>query len=240
MTSLPVRTKRKCSSSIIFALTSGCFVGGFAPVTRRSWTLEASRGTGVLRSKLFGPEDDFHDEIGRIEGEDAGKDLTNDFYEEMRRREEKSATAALPKVEDDNTEKTPEKQSSSSFMMGSNEASSLDETSNNPLPKKKFTGQRDDFYAQRPPGASTGGKSRTPREIMMEREYQLVGRAERGIFAQALVAVLALAFYIYVGMSGGIVSGRDAQTEDFGGADEEIPFEQLMPVQRDREVSVWL
>lgn len=76
--------------------------------------------------------------------------------------------------------------------------------------------------------------------MMMEREFQLVGRAERGIAVQAVVAVLALVFYIYVGLSGGIVSGLDAQTEDFGGDDEIMPFEQVVPVQRDREASVWL
>ncbi len=74
---------------------------------------------------------------------------------------------------------------------------------------------------------------------MLEREFLLVGRAERGIAVQAIIAVIALAFYVYIGLSGGIVSGADAQMQDFG-ADDEIPFEQVMPVQRDREVRVWL
>ena len=73
----------------------------------------------------------------------------------------------------------------------------------------------------------------------MEREYELVGRAEQGIVVQAAAAVAALIFYIYVGMSGGIVSGDEAMMESFG-ADDEIPFEQLMPIPSDREVSVWL
>ena len=72
----------------------------------------------------------------------------------------------------------------------------------------------------------------------MEREYNLVDRAERNIAFQAVLAVAALAFYIFVGLSGGISSG-DAVVDDFG-ADDEIPFEQLIPVQTDRETSVWL
>lgn len=74
---------------------------------------------------------------------------------------------------------------------------------------------------------------------MMEQEFKLVGRAERGIAIQAVFAVVALCFMIYIGVSGGIVSGDSAVNEDFGGEDQ-LPFEQLMPVQTDREASVWL
>ena len=74
---------------------------------------------------------------------------------------------------------------------------------------------------------------------MMEREYRLVGRAERNIFFQAGIAVLALIFYLYVGFNGGIVSGEEALSDDFGG-DDYLPFEELVPVQSDREQSVWI
>jgi hypothetical protein len=72
---------------------------------------------------------------------------------------------------------------------------------------------------------------------MMEREFRLAGRgAGLGLGLQAGVAVFALIFYIYVGLSGGIVSADGA---DFGG-DDTIEYEQVIPVPRDTERSVWL
>ena len=71
----------------------------------------------------------------------------------------------------------------------------------------------------------------------MEREYRLVGQAERNIVIQTGIAVLALAFYIYIGVSGGIVSGNGGA--DFG-VEDEIYFEEIVPLPSDREVSVWL
>ena len=86
--------------------------------------------------------------------------------------------------------------------------------------------------------SSRNNDIRSPREVMMQREYELVGRAERGLGLQAIFAVLALAFYIYVGVTGGIVSGSDVDN-DFGGEDT-IYYEQTMPIQRDSESSVFI
>jgi hypothetical protein len=204
-----------------------------------------------LQSKLFGPEDDGdfdNDDIGGMDpygSESGGENLAKNFYEELRKREEGLASESASKEESSSSSSTfPTVIGSSSSIATENveSSSSSESTSTAPLPKKKFTGMQESFYAAPRPSApsSRGGQSRTPREQMMEREYQLVGRAERNIGVQAVIVVLALAFYIYVGLSGGIVSGADAQMEDFGGDDEIMPFEQVMPVQRDREVSVWL
>jgi hypothetical protein len=74
---------------------------------------------------------------------------------------------------------------------------------------------------------------------MLEREYELVGRAEQGLAVQGIFTALALAFCIYIGLSGGISNRSEESLRDFGG-DDMLPFEQLAPLQKDRETSVWL
>jgi hypothetical protein len=189
-----------------------------------------------LNSKLFGPDGDFDDIIGSIGDTSTGGDiLAKDFFDELRNRDEttQSTETSYPpedriigKIQNPSAE-TPVTRTEAMY-----------DDDYDASPKTKFTGQ-EGTYARRPSAPETGLRGRTPREMMLEREYQLVGRAERGIAFQAIVAVIALAFYVYIGLSGGIVSGADAQMQDFG-ADDEIPFEQVMPVQRDREVRVWL
>lgn len=225
---------RRFNIAFWFAIMAVAPVYGFAPFTRVAPTCRVY----PLESKLFGPEDDFNEEIGDIEplgGDDSGKNMANDFYKELRKRE----GDPTPPSQNDEVERQDGKNLDSPPSTVLPQQYPERQTVE-PWPKRKFTGQRESYYAQDPSGGTNGGgQGRTPRETMMEREYQLAGRAERGIAAQAVLAILALAFYIYVGISGGIVSGRDAQTEDFGG-DDEIPFEQVVPVQRDREASVWL
>ena len=196
---------------------------------------------GPLHSKLFGSNGDFDDNMGNIGDSSVGGDtLAKDFFKEMRKREGTLQTTEASSQTDSDDEiifriQNPGMENSVI------RASAVDNNAAvNSAPTRKFTGQESFFKdARRPSVPGNGAQGRTPREMMMEREYQLVGRAERGIAIQAVVALIALAFYIYVGLSGGIVSGPDAQVQDFGAADE-IPFEQLMPVQRDRDVSVWL
>jgi len=197
----------------------------------------------LLQSKLFGPEEE-----SLNSDSSGGADLAKDFFQELRQR-----NLNLEEMEETLSPNYNANGSTNTNMLSNSKASSLPgpsigtddltDQSTSPVIRRKFTGKQPDeqrsFFAQDQISSPSSGQARTPREMMMEREYQLVRRAENGIIGQAIVAVLALAFYIYVGLSGGIVSGRDAQMEDWG-ADDEIPFEQLMPVQRDREVSVWL
>lgn len=110
----------------------------------------------------------------------------------------------------------------------------------------KYTGRSDGYFGNRSANnananGTTGDRSgRTPRDDMMEREFQLAGRGSgASLGLQAAVAVAALVFYIYVGLSGGIVSGEAAVNADFGG-DDMIPYEQVMPVPRDSEPTVWI
>jgi hypothetical protein len=202
-------------------------------------------------SKLFGPEE-YDDGIGNTNSNDADQDgqaLANDFYEQLRKREqdEKERNAATS----ESTTKSEEQNDNSPTMLAEDDARFRNQelfarrrevVAGVDQPRKtKFTGQ------QSSPGspfssnanASSRGRSPTPKESMMEREFELVGKAEKGIKFQAAFAAVALAFYIYIGLSGGIVSGDAATSGDFGG-DDDIPFERLMPVQRDTEPSVWL
>lgn len=168
-----------------------------------------------------------------------GDDLARKFYEELRKRDgstSSSLEATENKIEPSSTDVDLNDKLSELLEPDT-------ETIASPTPKKKFTGQQSSFYSNQRPSSAFGRQEmssetpRSPRETMMEREYQLVGRAERNIVVQAGFALLALAFYIYVGLSGGIVSGNGGN--DFG-VDDEIYFEEVVPLQSDREVSVWL
>lgn len=224
-----------CTAFILGFATVGTTIQGYVP-----FSCNLSRtpvfSLRPLSSKLFGPDDDFDDNIGRIgESSTGGDSMVNDFFKEVKKREETlQSTETSSGIEDDIISKIQNTDAEPWLLKAPTAESDGDYVP----PTKKFTGQ-ERFYAPRPSVPGTGLSRQTPRETMMEREYQLVGRAERGIVVQAIIAVMALVFYIYVGLSGGIVSGTDAQMRDFG-ADDEIPFEQLMPVQRDREVSIWL
>jgi hypothetical protein len=190
---------------------------------------------------LFGPEEEYDDGIGELSGQSNqdGQALAKDFYAQLRKREEAEQQGVSNSSEESTISELQKQQVN---LNDTQESSFLDQQngvarSNDEAPNVKFTGRRDapSFYAAN--SRSPGGRS--PRETMMEREFELVGRAEKNIAFQAVFAVLVLAFYIYVGASGGIVSGDAAASADFGG-DDLIPFEQLMPVQNDQETSFWL
>ena len=195
----------------------------------------------ILSSKTSGPEE-YDDGIGNPDSQAKdGEALAKDFYDQLRKREQD-----LKKTKGESSEGSQiESLSNQEFLsrivekdsyQSSNDQAPFSRRSSDEAPKVKFTGRQSSSPSLF--SSSSGGSARSPREIMMEREYNLVDRAERNIAFQAVLAVAALAFYIFVGLSGGISSG-DAVVDDFG-ADDEIPFEQLIPVQTDRETSVWL
>jgi hypothetical protein len=188
-----------------------------------------------LHSKPFGDDPAFDDEIGKdiVESRKGGEDLAKDFFKEMKKREQKeesessSMPTSSPSLENQrNTMKMPQ-------LIEEGEKA----------PGTKFTGRSSQPSPERfmSSGRQTtaGPGTRTPKEIMMEREYELVGNAEKGLAFQAAFAVLALTFYIYIGISGGITNRSQESLENFGG-DDMLPFEQLVPLQKDRESSVWL
>lgn len=192
-----------------------------------------------LQSKLFEEEAFDGEFIGESSKSlEAGETLAKSFYDEMRKRSNGDEAAMVaspskPNVESNNGPDNISRLMDDSTDIGKDQSS----------PKKKFTGRQlpaaQQFMSSSSRATTNGPEVRTPKEIMMEQEFQLVGRAEKGLAVQGAFAVLALAFYIYIGLSGGITNRSEESLQDFGG-DDMLPFEQLVPIQKDREESVWL
>jgi hypothetical protein len=206
-----------------------------------------------LHSKLFG-EGDFDDGIGDAAASNSdGQAMADEFYKQLRQRENRPQEN-LGTRDSSNQQQQQQPENNVDFpTLPEEEARFLNRE---PFTRRKevqagkdsttkFTGRREPeslnyaspFTSSSSSASSSNSSPRTPREQMMEREFQLVGRAEKGIAIQAVFAVLALCFYIFVGVSGGITSY--VESDDFGG-DDTMPLEEVMPVQTDREVSVWL
>jgi hypothetical protein len=204
--------------------------------------------------------EEFDDGIGdRSDNNMEGEALAKDFYKQLKQREQQQQEESDRSSSSSNSPRNKPKpaQETSLPTLPEEEARFIEQepfskrreviVGTDGKPKiKRWTGQPSEPAAgipapgslfSSPPPTSSGQQS--PRSQMMEQEFNLVGRAERGIAIQAAFAVVALCFMIYIGLSGGIVSGDSAVNEDFGGEDQ-LPFEQLMPVQTDREASVWL
>lgn len=197
----------------------------------------SSGGSLPLASKLFGIEE-FDDEIG-VDGVDKsknleGESLAKDFYKQLRKRE---LNRELPSIYSDKVTQPL----FSEEQMKLESRKSLEGQGDIPdgaTPKLKFAGRQTE-PSNIGTSSSSGSQQKTQRDQMIEREFNLVGRAEQGIRLQAVALGAALCFYIYVGLTGGIVSGNEAAMQDFGG-DDEIPVERLLPIPTDREASVWL
>ena len=138
-----------------------------------------------------------------------GKELAKQFYEQLEKRNQPQSRPSSTK------------------------ASFPDDTETS-VPKKKFTGKPSDRMST---GIGGGRGPRSPREQMMQREFDLVNRAEKGLAFQGVLAGCILILYLYVGLTGGITSGVD----DFDlGADDTIADELILPERRDSEASYWL
>lgn len=181
-----------------------------------------------------------------------GEALSADFYKNLRTRRDAADASSL----------VPPSSSSSSSAPGRNKFGSLFDDTNEsyddretqpPTPKaKKYTGRPTDgsrvgssknyFGGSSTTGGGTANNANANTDVrqqMMRREYDLVsgasGRTALGL--QAGVALFMLLFFAYIGLSGGIVSGDAAVNMDFGGGDDIIQFEQIIPVS---DTSVWI
>ena len=243
-----------------FVQQSSLSTSGFHS-TRRSLTT-------TLKSKLFDPSgdddvesnkinDDETIEEGKLEEKEImdGKDLARQFYRQVQQNEEKSQTLNS-RLEND-------------IRREEEEFYNVKPPSN-----MKFTGQG---YVPPNTRPLPGGSSRnfgdvdnsrpSPRDQMFQREFNLADRAANGLKFQALFAGLVLIFYIYVGVTGGIVSGGGGGFDDDNGyfidgrdgvptrnmdspssppsyksfmGEDMLPPEDFVPVQKDTETSVWL
>ena len=190
-----------------------------------------------------------------------GEKLAQKFYSQIRQQEQSSQPPSSPSKQPSLSEEEKRKINSKPFTKRqvmsvskqqdvtsdnlNNPSSSSSSSSTTPERKIKFTGQRrpgdSPLFGGNDNDATTTPSRRSPRESMMEREFQIASRgAGTGLEIQAAIAVFALVFYIYVGVSGGIVSGGDGDAADYYDDTTIQPFEQVMPVPRDREASVWL
>ena len=227
----------------------------------------------LLDSKLFDPSGDGNaesnkddDELGTpLSGElsasmSGGQDLARQFYKQVQQNE-KLKSIEEKRIDNDNELETEEE------YYNINPPSSTTNTAST----TKFTGQGYVPPNSTPlpgPGSASSGSSfgnadssrPSPQDEMFKREFNLADRAASSIKFQAIFAVLALAFYIYIGATGGIVSGGfDDDTEDFiFNADgtsrmmdsnslrrsymgeDMLPPEDFVPIQKDSETSVWL
>ena len=245
-------------------------VTGFVPSScsqtrSSSATLRPFRSSVLLHSKLF--DEDSNDEeligSGSNSAPSDGDALAKEFYRQLRERQQESSadkntggtSESLPppapksstsssNFNDDTDRRLTEAQKrdqnakpfSKRSVVSVASTASADNNSNQNRPRK-YTGQSDSpLFGNVPPGSTR--EKQSPRQAMMEREFRLAGVGSGlGLGIQAVVAVFALAFYLYVGLSGGIVSGGG--DDDFGG-DDAIEYEQVIPVPRDTEKSVWI
>lgn len=221
-------------------------IRGFAPPS----TLVASRGCGGISqgwnhnyeaatttrwsSNLFGPDDDDEnmnaEDMKDKQQREGGEALAKQFNAEIRKRQGSEGSSATRNREEIST------QTNANFP-------SADLEGELPVTNKKFTGASS-FPAPEPPpfGSNSGpgnfrGQRQTPREQMMEREFQLVGRAEKGLTYQAIFTVCALIFVAYVGLTGGITSEDVSLDIDMSG---DLDYDIVLPVPRDSEASYWL
>lgn len=218
-----------------------------------------------LSSPLFGEDANEEEIFGDSERSmKDGEDMAKLFYKEMERRGDTSIASSVQEISKDTPSSASASPPSPPSQIRSREdlrklidatatpditidANSKDDdtSTKESTDSTKFTGQNSlpppQPFTRSPREAFLSGNNnpgpRSPREVMMQREYELVGRAEKNIGIQAAIAVVALTFYVYIGLSGGISSRLDGP--DLG-ADEMLPFEQMVPTQTDRENTVWL
>ena len=229
------------------------FVSRLSSRSRSASTLPLRKRNVFFHSKTVFDEG-FNEDLENSDG-DA---LAKEFYRQLRERqkqedgrdedvkEPKSSASTLNNDDKDTARPVSEAQkraqNSKPFskprvvsMATTNETTTISSSGGNANDQRKYTGQSDNpLFGNVPPGTR---ERSSPRQAMMEREFQLAGVGSGlGLGIQAGVAIFALIFYIYVGMSGGIVSGGSA---DFGG-DDTLEYEQVIPVPSDTERTVWL
>eukprot|EP00536_Pseudo-nitzschia_multiseries_P001625 jgi/Psemu1/300882/fgenesh1_kg.21_\ len=192
---------------------------------------------------------------------DNGESLAAEFYKNLQQRQdaekrkEASASSDVDVDVDVYSMGSPTDRTTIGSLFDDDDERDRDTPpTNTNTPAIKFTGRRTNGDSSSSSSSNYFGRSssstgrnapnrdRNPvRERMMRREYDLVsgatGRTALGL--QAGIALSMLLFFVYIGLSGGIVSGDAALTADFGG-DDFIQFEEIIPLPRDSDTSVWL
>jgi hypothetical protein len=213
---------------------------------------DASSSSSSSGDDLVG---EFYKEIDRREKE-------FDYVGEKLKEEE--AVAAAIKEEKDTTFSDPLStflSPSSLFDDNGEEKSSVTSKSNNKS-KQKFTGKTNNIGSSRNTSNYFGGgggsfsssstansgntntnnNSNGVREEMMRNEFNLVSAAtgKTSFIIQVGITLSMLIFFIYIGLSGGIVTGDDVETIRGAGVDDIIQFDQIIPIPTDTENTIWL
>ncbi len=216
----------------------------------RSFRLTTSACSMTSKPEEY--DDGIGDAINSNRNKD-GEDLVAEFYKNLREREDVDAGVRLDST-DGSAANQPQTDTASLGLR--NSTSSLGRIGRGSLfdtneyfateeaipkaPTRKFSGS--DYFGGSNVGGSSADDSRRNqvRENMMRREYELVSGAtgRTALAFQAGLAFCMLVFFLYVGLTGGIVTG-DAAQMDFGG-DDMLQFEEIIPIPRDSDQSVWI
>jgi hypothetical protein len=205
---------------------------------------------------------EFYKEIDRRENQ-------FDYVGDKLKEEEEAAAALKKEKKDDTTFSDPLStflSPSSLFDDNGEEKNSLTSKSSN-KPKQKFTGKTNNIVSSRNTNNYFGGQgggsfsssnsgntntntnnnnsnnnSNGVREEMMRNEFNLVSAAtgKTSFIIQVGITLSMLIFFIYIGLSGGIVTGDDVEAIRGSGVDDMIQFDQIIPIPTDTEASVWL
>jgi len=208
-------------------------------------------GIGDISNRNNGNSDD--DSLQQDSRSSNGEDLASEFFKELNRRE--NEFDYLVKPPSLSREKEEQKEVSAEAARKEPSFSEENIIISKQTSQKKFTGRTNNdfdrsnqyskYFGSSPTSFSNNNNS--VRGEMMRNEFNLVNRVTgpTGLAIQAGIALFMLLFYIYIGMTGGIGSGDEAANAidaigDFGGDNNSIQFEQIIPVQRDTENSVFL
>ncbi|KAI2489851.1 hypothetical protein MHU86_24727 [Fragilaria crotonensis] len=198
--------------------------------TQSSWAFMAKlTSRKVSSSSSLFSFDDFDDlpSIGDAASAD-GEALAKAFYQQVRQRQE---------TEGEN-DQDPTRRLSREYGKDLSES-----------PVRKFTGQQAQQRVeetQQSAGLFSGrGVSvysipkSSPRQRMLDNEYNLVGRSERSFVIQIVATLTLLTFAIYIGMTGGISDNDWSSVPDSLDTSMEGTIGTL-PVPTDTEISIWL
>jgi hypothetical protein len=192
---------------------------GYVMTFRPLFGLRTSSTAAITRLGSSEDFDDISSSIGDAASPD-GEALAKEFYQQIRQRDEGG--------QDD----VPRTTGSVTSPVTSRKYVGQSRSSRNPSEPSAglFSGRGVSVYSV--PRA-------TPRQRMMENEFNLVGRNETTLLIQIAVTLAFLTFALYIGMTGGITSNDWSTIPDSIDTNME-GIEGLLPVPTDTEVSLWL
>jgi hypothetical protein len=189
------------------------------------------------------------DGIGSMEDDD-GAVLAKEFYEQLKKRQEGVKNMETNDRFDTYTAPDPSGSVRSEEMLNEREARELNQQAFSrrrevvagiDVGSKKFTGQQSaGFFSGNGPSVYSVPLDRnrnSSKQRMRQNEFNLATRGEQSILIQGGIALVMLAFFAYIGFTGGIEANSA-----IGGIDPTSieGMETMMPVPTDTEKTFWL